>query len=195
MNICMSTEHDICKFLGLSEEPVVVNAMITPEGGIQFVDRESGRESAEFKAAMGERPSAFKALVTGDALEDNILLFVLAPTIRGVLRVATPYVPGIVFVEISGDVGQVRTLVRDLARIEKQTKRHMRGVAVELSVGTLLSPAAPPAHWWELRPLPSHETEELRGTGELSLTRLEEQVPRELPPLEDPEPHTGGETS
>lgn len=112
----------------------------------------------------------------------------LPPECKPVLsmRLVVPQIPGLGVVQLDtgGVASSIQTLVWQLRMIERQTRGHMAGIAVQMSIRAFPDKFGNAAYSWQLTPLRAHEAEELRGNMEM-LTRIDGQVPQDLPALEE----------
>ena len=66
--------------------------------------------------------------------------------------------------------------------IERLTDGHMAGIAVRMSIRAFPDKFGNAAYSWQITPVPEEEAAELRGNVE-ALTRIEGQIPKELPQI------------
>ena len=100
------------------------------------------------------------------------------------MRLVVPQIPGLGVVQIDtgGVASSIQTLVWQLRMIERLTDGHMAGIAVRMSIRAFPDKFGNAAYSWQITPVPEEEAAELRGNVE-ALTRIEGQIPKELPQI------------
>lgn len=104
------------------------------------------------------------------------------------MRLVVPQIPGLGVVQLDtgGVASSIPTLVAQLRMIEAATDGQMQGIAVRVLIRAFPDRFGNAAYSWQLEPLRGEEAQALRTTAE-PLVRIEGQVPKTLPPLEDPD--------